>query len=112
MGPVSARIYIAGPMSRLPDYNYPAFHAATWHLRGLGYHVESPHEPGQVDGWGWANYMRRGLQQMLTCDVIAMLPDWHQSRGAMLELRVAEALGMRTLILDADGRPVWPEQLP
>ena len=109
---MTARIYIAGPMSGLPDYNYPAFHAATWHLRGLGYHVESPHEPGQVDGWGWADYMRRGLQQMLTCDVIALLPGWHASRGAMLELRLAEELRMRVILLGADGRPVWPEVLP
>lgn len=100
---MSARIYIAGPMSRLPDYNYPAFNRAAAKLREAGWHVESPAEPGQVDGWGWGDYMRRGLQQMLTCDVIALLPGWHDSRGATLELRLAEALGMRTIILDADG---------
>lgn len=90
------------------DYNYPAFAAAAAHLRSLGYHVESPHEPGQVEGWGWADYMRRGLAQLLTCDTIALLPNWHTSRGAMIELRLAEDLGMRHMLLDYEGEVVLP----
>ena len=33
------RIYIAGPMSGLPEFNHPAFHAAAAQLRGAGYIV-------------------------------------------------------------------------
>lgn len=88
------------------DYNYPAFTRAAATLRNLGYHVESPHEPGHVEGWAWVDYMRRGLAQMLTCDTIALLPGWHQSRGAMIELRLAEDLGMRHMLIDHDGAVV------
>ena len=100
---MNGRVYIAGPMTGLPEHNYPAFHAAAAKLRAQGFEVESPAEPGQVEGWAWADYMRRGLQQMLTCDTIALLPDWHESRGAMIELRLAESLGMRTILIDHDG---------
>jgi hypothetical protein len=30
------RIYIAGPMTGLPEFNYPAFNAEAQRLRGLG----------------------------------------------------------------------------
>ena len=103
---MTRRVYIAGPMTGLPEHNYPAFHRAAAKLREAGHHVESPAEPGQVDGWTWADYMRRGLQQMLTCDTIALLPHWHESRGAMIEYRLADTLGMGTILLDVHGESV------
>ena len=107
--PVCGRVYIAGPMTGLPEHNYPAFHRAAAKLRAAGWHVESPAEPGQIDGWTWADYMRRGLQQMLTCDTIALLPHWHGSRGALVEARLAtDVLGMTTIILDVHGEQVAP----
>lgn len=44
----SGRIYIAGPMTGLPDFNFPAFNDMAAILRGLGYHVENPAEHGVV----------------------------------------------------------------
>lgn len=38
------RIYIAGPMTGLPDNNYPAFHEAAARLRKRCWHVENPAE--------------------------------------------------------------------
>ena len=90
-----ARLYVAGPMTGLPDYNYPAFAEAAARLRAVGYEVESPAEPGQVPGWEWTDYLRRGLRQMLTCDGVALLPGWVSSRGASKEAEVAELVGMR-----------------
>ena len=36
------RLYVAGPMTGLPDHNYPAFAEAAARLRAVGYEVESP----------------------------------------------------------------------
>ncbi|WP_457825134.1 DUF4406 domain-containing protein, partial [Staphylococcus aureus] len=33
------RIYVAGPMSGLPELNFPAFHAAAAELRAQGFDV-------------------------------------------------------------------------
>ena len=91
---MTRRVYLSGPMTGIPDYNYPAFHAAAAELRAAGHHVESPAEPGIVDGWTWADYLRRDIAQLVTCDAVSLLPGWAKSRGARLEVTIAQALGM------------------
>ena len=91
---MSGRIYIAGPMTGLPDFNYPAFHAEAQRLRNAGWHVENPAENPPPPCGSWAGYMRLALAQLVTCDSIAMLPGWTASRGAKLEHQVALQLGL------------------
>lgn len=85
------RIFISGPMSDLPDMNYPAFHRLAAALRAQGHHVENPAEnPAQPD---WPSYMALSLAQMLTCQEVVLLPGWEQSSGAVWEASVAHGLG-------------------
>ncbi|TLP71687.1 DUF4406 domain-containing protein [Pseudomonas nitroreducens] len=93
--PLVGRIYLAGPMTGLPEFNYPAFHAEAERLRELGYHVENPAEHGVIDGCEWADYLRLDLQKLITCEAIALLPGWDKSKGARLEYHVATELGMQ-----------------
>lgn len=92
-------LYVAGPMSGLPEFNYPAFHAAEDALRGAGYRVLSPaitiDPPAPEDARPWDWYMRRALRSLTYADGIALLPGWQDSRGAALEVHVGTALGMR-----------------
>lgn len=81
------RIYLAGPCTGLPDANYPAFNAQAARLRALGYHVENPAENPVCSSW--EGYMRHAIAQLVTCDVIAMLPGWTNSRGARIERHLA-----------------------
>jgi hypothetical protein len=92
--------YIAGPMTGLPDYNYPAFNAAAAKLRAEGVDVRNPAELNDLDEvhadpkpWDW--YVRRAIRALLDCDEILLLPGWEQSKGAQLERHIAEALGMK-----------------
>lgn len=78
------RIYLAGPCTGLPEFNYPAFHAEAARLRQLGYHVENPAENAAPACGTWAGYMRLALAQLVTCETIALLPGWLASRGANL----------------------------
>ena len=93
---MSKRIYIAGPMTGLPQYNYPAFHAEAARLRALGYHVENPAEnpPQEHRANPWQHYMRMAIAQMVGCDAVALLPNWARSRGALLEYGLAERVGI------------------
>lgn len=88
------RIYVAGPMSGLPDLNFPAFHAHAALLRERGAHVENPAEINPDPGMEWDEAMRRDIPRLLTCDTIALLPGWEKSRGATLEYHIAQSLGM------------------
>lgn len=89
-------IYIAGPMTGLPEFNYPAFNNAAAALRVHCADVVSPTELHDGDtSRPYDYYLRLGLRALLDCDEIVLLPGWENSRGARLELAVAEALGMK-----------------
>ena len=91
------RIYIAGPMSGLPELNYPAFHAKATELRALGHHVENPAENPEPHCRSWLGYMRMALVQIARCDAVVMLPGWSKSRGACIERQLAVGLGLQII---------------
>jgi Domain of unknown function (DUF4406) len=90
-------IYVAGKMTGLPEFNFPAFNAAAKLLRDMGFTVENPAEIAPIEGHPWEAYMRIALVKMLTCEAIVLLPGWERSRGANIERHLAIDLGM----------PVW-----
>lgn len=89
------KLYIAGPMTGLPDFNRPAFCKAAEELRAQGYEVANPAELEGDDRDPWDLWVRKALALMLTCDAVVFLPGWRLSRGARLEHLVADELGMR-----------------
>lgn len=97
----SKRIYISGPMTGMPSHNFFAFHAAADRLRKAGWDVVNPAEnfAGRTDLPREA-YMRMDVGLVATCNAIAMLPMWRQSRGARVEYLLAREMGME--LLDAE----------
>ena len=91
------RVYVAGPMSGLPDFNYLAFDRKAAELRAQGWAVENPAENPVPACGSWAGYMRMALRQLSTCTHIHMLPGWEQSKGARLEWHIAEQLGLEVV---------------
>ena len=94
---VVKRIYIAGPMTGLPELNYPAFHAAAVVLRAQGHHVENPAENPMPACGSWQGYMRMSLRQISHCDALYMLPGWRSSKGARIEHGLALDLGLEVV---------------
>ena len=93
--PASKRVYIAGPMTDMPDHNFPAFHAAAKRFRDAGWEVVNPAENfgGNITLPRW-RYMRKDIAALTQCDAIALLPGWWRSRGATLEYQVAIECGL------------------
>lgn len=87
-------LYIAGPMTGMPELNYPLFNTVEQILRGLGYDILNPAR--QSAGLTWAQYMRLGLKDVTDADAIALLPHWGDSKGALLETYVARELNMQS----------------
>ncbi|MBF4578927.1 DUF4406 domain-containing protein [Frigoribacterium sp. VKM Ac-2530] len=97
-GSTRATVYVAGPMSGLPDFNYPAFNEAAQMLRDTGYRVLNPvdseeeNHSGGPETWDW--YMRHALRMVTQADGIALLDGADTSRGARLEQQVGKEIGL------------------
>ena len=94
-------LYVSGPMTGLPELNFPAFHAAAASLRAAGYAVINPAEFGEGDGMTWADYLRKDIRALMDCDGIALLDGWERSRGARLERHIGIELDMHVRSVDA-----------
>lgn len=81
-------------MSGLPEWNFPAFHAAARELRSAGFDVVNPAEFGAIAGRAWCDYLRDDIRALVDCDAIWMLRGWSRSRGARLEHHIARELGL------------------
>lgn len=98
---MSKQVYIAGPMSGIPEWNYPSFHRAAKALRAEGWTVHSPAEKdmatfsdpeAQKDGdtalavaKGTFNYKEAymwDIDKVVNGDAIYMLRNWENSPGA------------------------------
>lgn len=87
-------LYLAGPMSGIEDFNFPAFNRVEAELRTAGFEVYNPASLGVLTGWDWEDYLKDALRNMLACEAVALLDGWLASRGAMLEAYVAAQLSM------------------
>lgn len=114
------RVYIAGPMTGIPLYNFPAFEAAADDLRRLGYDVVSPRELDAVDGIvadpegkasppeQYAHFLSRDLYAIATVQAVALLPGWESSGGVSVELAFARTLGLKVYRYDGERQVNGP----
>lgn len=102
------KVYLAGPMSGYPQFNFPLFYKAAEQLRADGWDIVSPAEldastdpqipktalasatgshKDLVPGHTWGSLLARDVKMLADdgIDGIMFLPDWEKSRGARLE---------------------------
>lgn len=117
---MSNKIYIAGPMTGIPHFNFPKFDEIAASFRAKGFFVFSPadndrellgkpknwipEEEDSTPGWkSWKMENAPGLQKMLGDDLnwiaqnathIYMIEGWENSRGAFAEWSLARALDL------------------
>ncbi len=92
------KIYIAGPMSGLVDFNFPAFHKMAASFRAKGFEVVNPAEINEDISASWVSCLRADIRELVTCDAIVMLAGWEKSKGATLEKHIADQLGMEVYL--------------
>lgn len=91
------KIYIAGPMTGIPEFNFPAFNAAAAELRDAGHDAVNPAEIVPDTKVSWLDCMRADIKGLVDCDAIFLLPGYEKSKGASLELHIAMSLGLVVL---------------
>lgn len=102
-------VYVAGPMTGIADFNFPAFDSAARVLESQGYTVLNPAQMDRDVGFdpsaGHASAeflrdaLRRDLAAICGADAIAMLPGWEHSGGAKIEWMLAAHLGLEIIYL-------------
>lgn len=116
------RIYLAGPMRGIPEFNFPAFYAAAAKLRDAGHEVFNPaerdnehhgtdiskgnatgdeHQAAAQHGFSLRDALCADLVYICqTAEAIALLPGWERSKGVAAELATARALGLSEIVLE------------
>src|ERR1700692_1729160 len=102
------KLYLAGPMRGIPDFNFPAFHEAAAQLRAMGHEVFSPAEKdienhgdifaskdgneSDAEKHGFNLRDALGMDLAYICghaDGVALLDGWERSKGAVAESATA-----------------------
>lgn len=99
------KIYISGPMRGIKDFNFPAFDAAERKWRAEGHIAFSPAQTDRALGYVSGsfecdlNQLKHLMLSDIAClyhaDAIALLPGWERSKGATVELALAQFLGLK-----------------
>jgi hypothetical protein len=98
MSPIS--FGLKGDVPKDWDWNFPQFNHFAEIYRQAGHTVVNPADNG-ADAKPNEEYYRLAVKQLADCDHIVMLPGWESSKGANLELYIAQALGMEITYLEA-----------
>lgn len=108
-------LYLAGPMRGYKDLNFSAFDDAASKLRAVGYDVMSPVEMDRREGVDAEfvsvlapeqkdklrkDFLLRDVAAICSCDGVALLPGWSNSKGAIAENAFAEACGITSKLID------------
>lgn len=107
------RVYLAGPMSGLPELNADGFRKAARYAKDQGWTVYNPHDtkpshPGEacvtqavtdlITHRGLSHtytcWLAASMAEIPRCDALLMLPGWERSRGALIEWDHAVKRGM------------------
>jgi hypothetical protein len=125
IGSGNERVYIAGPMRGIKDFNFPAFYVAAAKLEAAGHHVFNPAErdddqygkeaaigDGDLDvaaaehGFSLREAMSADCEWICTQGTaIFMLKGWENSLGAIAEHALAKALGLRLWYAKGSWKP-------
>lgn len=89
------KIYIAGPMTGLVEFNRPAFMFTAAKLTGRGHVALNPAVP--PDGLTQAQYMDICLAMLRCAHAIYLLDGWENSAGARAEKALAEKLRLEII---------------
>jgi hypothetical protein len=96
------KVYLAGPMTGLPGFNFRAFDKARDELTHQGYDVISPADlERKRTSRSYSEALRDDIAHLVKCEAIYLLRGWQFSVGAKLELAVARTVGMR--VMHEDG---------
>jgi hypothetical protein len=119
------KVYVAGPMRGIPEFNFPMFNRVAAALRALGHEVFNPAErdierhgghdiskgnhtgdlmlAAATHGFSLRDALADDMEFICRkADAIVLLPGWRNSKGALAEASTADALGLKKYEVSPD----------
>lgn len=91
------KIYISGKITGIEKDAPVIFERAEKYLRQTGYEPVNPLKINHSHDLSWRSYMVADIKALCDCDGIYMLTNYHESRGARIELKLANYLEMEVM---------------
>lgn len=88
------KFYISGMITGIETSAPELFAAAELKLKEMGYIPINPMTLPHLHDKTWLNFMREDLKALCECDGVYMLSNYKFSKGALIELELAEKLGL------------------
>lgn len=112
------KCYISGPISGMENLNIESFNNAEIELKKLGFNTVNPHNivkgnkevdllvmqmtetknPSVIESNKreiWNICMKLDIKELLDCNCVAVLRGWQTSKGATVEILIAQKLGLK-----------------
>lgn len=102
MSSTHPRVYIAGPITGIQNFNHKAFYSSGVELWHLGFLPVNPHNICRhilrsdftTDEQHWQACLKADMPHIISAHYMLMLDGWQQSRGACFERQIALTLGI------------------
>lgn len=91
-----SKIYISGKITGIDNYA-ELFENAENLLKSKGFEVINPVKLNHLHDKTWQSYMKEDIKALMDCDAIYMLKNWHQSKGAIIEKKLASEVGIQII---------------
>jgi hypothetical protein len=91
------KIYISGKISGIEAEAPKLFEKAEKELSEHGFLVVNPLKLNHQHDKSWHSYMKEDVKALCDCDLIYMLSNWKDSKGAIIEHTIAMYLGLKVV---------------
>jgi hypothetical protein len=95
------KIYLSGKITGMENEAHYVFQNAEENLQKLypDSEIINPMKLNHSHNKKWESYMKVCIIELCKCDMIAMLPNWQDSRGAEMEMIIASNLNLHVEFL-------------
>jgi chromosomal replication initiation ATPase DnaA len=89
------KVYISGQISGMPiEQAESNFRTAEKEVVAMGHEPVNPFNNGLPHTATWAEHMIKDIEMLMGCDAIYLQSNWKTSKGARIELNIADEMGL------------------
>lgn len=89
------KVYVSGKITGMEELAALIFDNAETILSNIGLEVVNPMKLDHDHDKRWESYMRVCIKALCDCDCIYILPNYNESRGALMEIAIAKDLDIK-----------------